>query len=136
LLPFFVFSVGATTGGVAYPVVLIGSIYTSGAVGLSLLMLVCALLGAGAFGMAAFLLGLSVAVHVTLGFFGLVIVGIAATLSGSALRKDLWRARHWLAAGLAISAVSAVVHAWWFASGSVPMTADDLRKFLEAVMTY
>jgi hypothetical protein len=100
--PFFVFFTHATSGGVAYPVMLSGSEYTSGVVGLAMLLLVCAMIGAGEYGCGALLMGLMPAVHVTLGAWCALIVGLTAWFGDSEVRTGLWRSRAWLCTGAAI----------------------------------
>jgi hypothetical protein len=134
LMPLFIYVADATTGGVAYPVVLVGSIYTSGAIGLSLALLVLGLFGAGAYRPAALLLAIIPAVHVTLGVSCAGIVAIAAAASGPEVRQQLWRARYWLAAGLSITAVSGLAHFGSFPARWLP-PAERL-VYLQAVMTY
>ncbi len=133
--PFFVFFTRATSGGLAYPVMLAGSEYTSGVVGLSFLLLVCAMIGAGEYACGAFLLGIIPAVHVTLGAWCALIVGLTAWLGDGEVRTELLRAWGWLGVGAAVSGLSAVLH---FARVAPVdgLTSDESARYFWAVMTY
>ncbi|MSO45423.1 MAG: hypothetical protein EXQ59_01465 [Acidobacteria bacterium] len=135
VMPFFVFAAGATSGGLAYPVVLVGSTYTSGSIGMSFLLLVCALLGAGAYAGGALLLGLLPAMHATLGAWGLIIVALTLLWSDRPLRRQFWRTRYWFLAGAVISLASLLVHLW-LSPSLAALPSDESRKYLIAVMTY
>ncbi len=101
---------GAADHGVMYPVMLFGSSHTYGAIGLSYVVLVVGLLGAGWTRSAAFLLGLAPAVHPSLGFwFGLMLV-YSVLWDYRRAPVDLWPALPYLAAGAALTAASLAVH--------------------------
>jgi hypothetical protein len=101
---------GAADHGVMYPVMLFGSPHSYGAIGLSYVVLVVGLLGAGWTRSAAFLLGLAPAVHPSVGFwFGLM---LAASLlwDPRRARSELLPALPYLLAGAALTAASLAVH--------------------------
>jgi hypothetical protein len=101
---------GAADHGVVYPVMLFGGSHTYGAVGLSYVVLVAGLLGAGWTRSAAFLTGLAPAVHPSLGvWFGLMLA-IALLWDHRRARAELLPALAWLMAGGAITAASLAVH--------------------------
>ena len=70
-LPFVVMVTRAAEHGVVYPIWLMGTPHTYGAVGLSLMVLVAALFGAGAYRIGGLLLGFVPAVHPSLGVLAL-----------------------------------------------------------------
>jgi hypothetical protein len=74
---FVIFLSGATNYGVVYPVALLGTEHTYGVVGLTWVVLVAALFGAGRPRSGGFLLGLAPAVHPSLGVWLGVLLGMA-----------------------------------------------------------
>ena len=64
--------------GVNYPIYLMGTPHTYGAIGLSLIALVAGLTGAGWYRTAAFVLGIAPAVHPSLGAWFVMTMGAAA----------------------------------------------------------
>ncbi len=108
--PAFILGTSTASGGVTYPVWLLGVQWTYGVIGLSYVLLTMALYGAGRFRTAAFFLGLAPAIHLPLGAFatGAVLLGVAA--SPPALRRAVaggWR--HW-ALGASMTAASMAIH--------------------------
>jgi hypothetical protein len=75
---FIVFFTGVAEYGVIYPISLVGTTHTYGALGLSLIVLVAALFAVGYLRTAAFLLGIAPAVHPSLGVWFAGVVTIAA----------------------------------------------------------
>jgi hypothetical protein len=101
---------GAANFGVVYPVMLFGSSHTYGAVGLSYVVLVAGLLGAGWNRSAGFLLGLAPALHASLGFWFALTMGVAVLWDWRRARLELAPALPYLAAGCALTAASLGVH--------------------------
>ena len=112
LAPAFILGTHAASGGVTYPVVLMGFQWSYGIIGLSYLLLSAALIGAGQPRWGALLLGFEPAVHLTLGAWGIVVVAIAIAIDhrgtvGRSVRRGAWP---WFLVGAASAAVCAVVH--------------------------
>jgi hypothetical protein len=108
---FVIFLGRATDFGVAYPVALLGTPHTYGVVGLSWVVLVIALFGAGRPKPAGLLLGLAPAVHPSLGLWLGVLIGATAWLdwrrTWAAYRSGL----RWFILGGCLTTISLAVHA-------------------------
>lgn len=106
---FVVFASRTTDHGVVYPVFLLGTHHTYGALGLSLFVLVIALIGAGGYRTGAFLLGVAPAVHASVGVW----VGLAAALAFAwdfrKLREEFRPAMTYFVAGCAVTLASLLV---------------------------
>lgn len=121
--------------GVTYPIALLGTSHTYGMVGLALMVLVGALLGAGERGIGLFLLGLAPAVHPSLGIWLALIVAVCLAFDIRTTRgvvKASWR---FFAAGCAVSAVSLAVHLA-MSRGIPPVPADVSSRYLAAFTTF
>lgn len=133
LAPCVIAAFGLARGGITYPVLLFGTMYTWGAIGLSACLLAVALLSVGSLRAGAFLLALLPAVHAGLGSTTCAVVVIIA-IARPSLRKDLWEARRWLLFGAVVTAASFGVHIWRAPAASVSDKADA-ASFLSAVLT-
>ena len=104
-IPFLVLVSGIYDLGVIYPIMPLGVPYTYGAVGLSGIVLIVALLGSGWWRTGAFLLALMPAIHPSLGFWVTVIVALCVVLDWNGTRplRAAWR---WYAAGALLTAFS------------------------------
>jgi hypothetical protein len=100
---------GAANHGVMYPVMLFGTSHTYGAIGLSYVVLVVGLLGAGWIRSAAFLLGLAPAVHPSLGLWFGLMLAVALLWDHRRARIGLLPALPYLLAGGALTAASLAV---------------------------
>lgn len=110
LAPFVVFAgLGRSVAGVAYPVIFLGSPHSYGMIGLSFSMLALALAGAGATRAGALLLGLSVAVHPSLGLWVNGVVFLVILWEFRILRGASRRALPFYLCGVAASALSLAV---------------------------
>ena len=107
--PFFVVLTRTASGGVTYPIVLLGVPWTYGIIGLSYALLVLALVGAGRTRCAALLLGFAPAVHVTIGIWMIVVTATAAAFD-STLRGSMRAAAPWLLAGAGAALASLALH--------------------------
>ena len=117
--------------GVTYPVFLLGTVHTYGAVGLSLVVLVPALLGCGHYRLGLFLAGIAPAVHPSLGLWLALGLGVCGVMDMAAARRVLtvgWRP---FAAGCAVTAVSLGVHLY-MSRGIPPVPGDVVARYLDA----
>ena len=103
----------ATNLGITYPIILMGSHYTYGVLGLSYVFLVVALFGIGNWTLGAFLLGLAPAVHPSLGILSCVLVAICCLWETGNLRAMPRRLFGWFLAGLAVTIISFSLQLWW-----------------------
>jgi hypothetical protein len=122
-----------TYAGAVYPIFLMGVPFTYGVVGLSLIVLVAALQGSGLHRSAAFLLGLSPAVHTGLAIWLWLTVAVSLMIDWK--RYGYKRALPWFVFGVAVSAVSYGVYAAMslgIPAHPVPMD----RRYLDAFVTF
>ncbi len=125
LAPFFIQVTHGASGGVSYPVALMGVQPTYGVVGLSYVLLAMALMGVGRVRAAALMLGFAPAVHVTIGLWTIVIATAALAMDrtrAATIARAAWR---WLLAGALVAAMLAVVHyvGWVPGDAAAPATA-------------
>jgi hypothetical protein len=125
----------AASNGVDYPVMLTASSHTYGALGLSMFVLVPALLGAGCVRSGAFLLGLMPAIHPSLGAWLWPIVGLAVLLDLQHLRSDFRRALPWFGVGAAITIVSLLVQLLFIYDGP-KVAAEESAPLFRAFITF
>ena len=92
--------------GVNYPIYLMGTPHTYGAIGLSLIALVAGLTGAGWYRTAAFVLGLAPAVHPSLGAWFVMTMGAAALWHAWRDRTEIRPAVKYLVLGFGVTAIS------------------------------
>jgi hypothetical protein len=121
--------------GVTYPIALLGTSHTYGMLGLSLFVLVGALLAAREYGLGLFLLGLAPAVHPSLGLWLALIVAICLALDLRTTRGVVLASWRYFAAGCAVSAVSLVVHLA-MARGIPPVPTDVSARYLAAFTSF
>ena len=98
-----------TDYGVVYPIWLIGTQHTHGAIGLSISVLTMGLLGMGWSRSAAFLLALVPALHPALGAWLFLIVGLAMLSGSEAAMVRVRAAWRFFAAGAAITLASFLI---------------------------
>jgi hypothetical protein len=121
-----------------YPIALMGTVHTYGALGLSTFVLVVGLLGSGLYLAGGFLLGLSPALHPALGAWLFIVVAIAFTWRGrqagegpaSAGRRVL----KGFAAGGAVTAISFILQLammWGLPESDPVVTRKYLMAFVE-----
>ena len=120
--------------GVVYPILLMGTHHTYGALGLSLIVLIAALFGSGCHRTAAFLLGVAPAVHPSLGAaLGLVVAAAFA----SSFRAHLERFRPvmpYFVAGAAMTTVSLAVQLL-VTYDAPPIEPGVAARYLDAFVT-
>jgi hypothetical protein len=126
---------GAAEGFAVYPVALIGTGHTYGALGLSLFVLMLGLYGAGCHRSAALLLGLAPSMHPGLGLWLWIVVLVALLWEG---RAALPRALHdlkYVALGLTVSAASLAVHVAFMAD--IPdVSPAETARYLNAFVAF
>jgi hypothetical protein len=104
-----IFLSNVTDRGAVYPVLLMNTSHTYGALGLSTIVLVVALFGAGCYRTAGFLLGLSPAVHPSLGAWLWLTTALCFVWDFRNLRDELRPASKYFLAGCAVTAASLLV---------------------------
>lgn len=122
---------GTADVGVTYPIFLLGTVHTYGAMGLSVVVLAAALLGCGHHRLGLFLTGIAPAIHPSLGLWLALVLIVCFALDAAGARRilaDGWRA---FAAGCAVSAVSLAVH-FFMARGIPPVPSDVTARYLDA----
>lgn len=107
---FVIFLSRAAELGGTYPIHLMGTEHTYGAFGLSAAVLAAGLLGSGCHRAGGLLLGLTPAIHPSMGVWTLAIVGVCLLTGFRTLVPLLRPALPWFIAGCGLSAVSVVVH--------------------------
>ena len=104
-----VFVSGVTDYGPIYPVWLLGTHHSYGAIGLSTFVLALGLIGAGCYRSGAFLLGMGPAVHPSIGIWVGAVAIAALIWDYRTIREDLRHVVRYFAAGCAVTIVSAAV---------------------------
>jgi hypothetical protein len=107
--PFFILLTHTASGGVTYPIALLGVPWTYGILGVSYALLTIGLFGVGRDKAAAVLLGFGPAVHVTIGSLMVIVVALAAVLDRS-FRASIKATAPWFVGGAAAALASATVH--------------------------
>ena len=107
---FVVFLSRAAEIGGRYPISLMGTQHTYGAVGLSAMVLAAGLLGAGRYRLGGLLLGSLPAIHPGLGVWAFAIGAICLASGFRQLGTMLRPAVPWFIAGFGFSAISLIVH--------------------------
>lgn len=95
--------------GVNYPIYLMGTPHTYGAIGLSLIALIAGLAGAGWYRAAGFLLGIAPAVHPSLGAWFVMTMGAATLWHAWGDRNEIRPAVKFLVLGFGVTAISLLV---------------------------
>ena len=123
-----------TDVGAVYPIFLMGVPYTYGVIGLSLVVLIVALIGADLSRAGACLLGLVPAVHPSLGFWLWVAIG-ATLVVDRRMRETLWSVRVPLVAGASVTAASLALHLV-MASGVPSQPVETGRTYFDAFVAF
>jgi len=123
-----------TNVGAVYPIFLMGVPYTYGVIGLSLVVLIVALIGVDLPHAAAFLLGLVPAVHPSLGFWLWVVIGSCLVIDAR-MRETLRAATMPLLAGVSITAASLALHLL-MASGVPSQPVETGRTYFDAFVAF
>jgi hypothetical protein len=126
---------GVAEGVAVYPVTLMGTSDTYGALGLSLFVLVLALFAAGCHRSAAFLLGLVPAVHAGLGAWLWVVTIVVFVWDGRPAFEQRRPARNFFLAGCAVSAVSLAIQLV-FITDVPPVDRLEVARTLSAFVSF
>jgi hypothetical protein len=129
------FSRAASEYGVTYPIVLLGWHHTYGSLGLSYVVLVAGLLGAGAYRSGGFLLGLAPAIHPSLGFWFWLTSAPALAWDARTGWADWRSGAKSLIAGVAAAGTSLAVHLS-LAAGEPPAVLVETSRYLSAFVTF
>ncbi len=121
-----IFYTSAFNYGVNYPIFIMGTPATYGTIGFSFLFVALALLGAGRIRLGALMLGLSPAVHMTLGILGIgsvLFAGLMEWKKNASFRKQFFV---FFGIGVALSAIS---YAWqWPLIKQIPAVDSKMAK--------
>jgi len=131
----FIYFMHRVGKGQVYPIWLLGHPHTYGILGLSFVVLVIALFGAGARRAAMFSLGLAPAIHASWGIWLFVILCASACFERDRARKFLVTAYPYLLAGLAIS-LGALVCQMGLMRHLPAVDHDTKRRYLVAYVRY
>jgi hypothetical protein len=104
-----VFASGATDYGSVYPIWLVGTHHSYGAIGLAMFVLAIGLIGAGFFRPGVFLLGVGPAIHPSVGIWVGSIAVAALAWTYFDLRDDVRPALKYFAAGCAVTLISLAI---------------------------
>jgi hypothetical protein len=132
---FLLFYTGVSEAGVIYPISLMGTTHTYGALGLSWIVLVAGLLGAECRRTGSFFLGISPAVHPSIGLWFLMIVVMAAAWDVRRSRAARAVDARFLLAGGALSLTSLAVQLA-FAPDVSPIGGDQAARYLTAFVGF
>lgn len=119
--------------GTVYPIFLLGTVHTYGAIGLSAAVLVVALLGAGCYRSGAMLLGILPCIHPSLGIWTGVAVAAGALSDFHRLRVELRPAFRWFLAGCAVTIASLIFHfafVYDAPAGATRWSPEDLSVYI------
>jgi hypothetical protein len=119
--------------GAVYPVLLLGTTHTYGALGLSTLVLALGLLGCGWSRSGGFLLGVLPAIHPSIGVWTCALVAVVLVVFRRSAVEELRPARQWVIGGLAVTALSLLAHLPLVLSARVIET-EPSRPYLVAFL--
>jgi hypothetical protein len=122
---------GTANVGATYPIFLLGTAHTYGAMGLSLLVLAAALIGCGEHRLGLFLTGLAPAIHPSLGIWLALALAVCLACDVTHARRVVREGWTAFAAGCAISAASLGVHLL-MARGIPPVPAEVSARYVSA----
>ncbi len=126
---------GAAANGGSYPIDIIGTVHTYGALGLSTMALAAALIGSGCYRLGGFLLGVAPAVHPSLGSYLLMMVGLAVVWDFRQVWSEFHSGLKYVAAGAAVTAASLAFHLGF--TVDVPeVSAEVMRPYLLAFVSF
>lgn len=132
---FLVFFTGVAESGVIYPISLVGTTHTYGVLGLSWVVLVAGLLGAAYRRTGSFLLGITPAVHPSIGMWFGLIVALAAAWDFRRFREARTVAVPYLLVGCALTLVSLAAQLALIRDVP-PMDGELARRYLTAFIGF
>jgi hypothetical protein len=133
--PFVIFLSRAAENGASYPIALMGTDHTYGAMALSLSVLTIGLLGSGCARAGGLLLGIVPAVHASMGAWLWLTVGIAAAWNGRDTRAHWRPAFKYFAIGAVLTVASLAVQLAFIYD--VPaVDSDEARRYLSAFTAF
>lgn len=130
------YTFGNVLPGVTYPVMILGFTHTYGIVGLSFSALVIALFSNGKYKAACLLLGLSVAIHPSMGVWLNLVVAIVFLWSFRNLYNQLRNCWQFLAMGYGITLLSFVFHIASEQNVSIHTDPVMMNQFLVAFLQF
>jgi hypothetical protein len=132
---FVVFVSGIFDYGPVYPVDLLGTAHTHGALGLSVAVLAAGLIGMGWLRAGLFVLAIAPAVHLALGAWMIAVVAGAVLAWGEDARAGLRAGGRWFLAGAGVALVSYAVHRW-MAPHVPPIDPAEGERYLRAFVPF
>jgi hypothetical protein len=132
---FVIFLSGAAEFGGTYPIDLMGTSHTYGALGLSAVVLAASLLGAGCYRLGGLLLGALPAIHPSLGIWCGLITAIAVASDFKRLTTQLREGLPWFVAGCGLTAASLAVHLA-IARSVPPVQTEVASRYLTSFIAF
>lgn len=131
----FIYFSNYAGNGVIYPIWLLGEVHTYGIAGLSFTVLVIALIGAKAYRLGLFCLGLAPGVHASWGIWLLLIIFLSAFFHMDFTKKVI-RAHYWyFIAGLFIAILSLIYQLYLMQI--LPVIGPEIKKqYLDSFVKY
>ena len=121
--------------GVVYPIWLMGTSHTYGVLGLSYVVLVAALLGAGCYRTGGILLGAAPAVHPSLGAWLMLVVALCSAWDFRRLRDDFRPGLPYFLAGCGLTLTSLVVQLALIAD-TPPIAGAAADRYFTALVVF
>jgi hypothetical protein len=138
--PLIIFFTRAAEFGVVYPIWLLGTSYTYGVIGLSVIVLAAALVGAGALRIGSFVLGVAPAIHPSLGMWLWLIAALCVLWDFRHLRQELGPALRFFFVGAAVTAASLTVQltviSQYSQYGGPAIDAATAEKYLAGFVSF
>ena len=132
---FVVFLSGAAQFSGTYPIDLMGTSHTYGAIGLSAMVLTFAAFGAGAYRTGGLLLGVMPAIHPSLGIWSGVIGLLCLFPDPRRIWREIRPSVPWFAAGAAITLASFAAYLW-AARGVTPVPRQVADRYVDAFISF
>ncbi len=127
---------GNVLPGITYPVMILGYTHTYGIVGLSFIALVIAMFSNGKYKAGSFLLGISAAIHPSMGIWLNLVVGVVFLWNFRKLYPHLKESWRFLAAGYGITVMSFLFHLASEQNVSIHTDEAMMNEFLVAFLLF